>query len=169
VTRREITHPALRAAQIKALVAVIIFTVLVSAKFAAVRWLVVGGGRPAGIVLDALLVFGVFALVDLFFSDMRFRALLITDAIFSALLLAIAVYSRYYSLLPTRDSLAALGQAATVTNSIATLLNPLQLLLFVDLVFLLWWGLRAKGQRVDVVTGCERPTSTSGVLSTWRG
>ncbi|TLM98689.1 MAG: LTA synthase family protein, partial [Actinobacteria bacterium] len=97
-----------------------------------------------------------YSAVDLFFPDMRFRAAIIADATISTLLLAVVVYATYYEVLPTRAGLAAIGQAATVSVSIASLARPVYLLLFLDIPLLVWWVVRSRRRGVDPITG-RRP------------
>jgi len=132
------------------------FTFVVTTKLLAVRWFVLGGGDLAGAALDFLFVAAVFSVVDLLFSDMRLRTALITDAVFSTLLFAVALYAGYYQALPTREGLATLGQATTVGTGIATILNPVSVLLFADIPLLIWWVVRSRRRGIDPITG-RRP------------
>lgn len=156
MTENPVDHAALHAVRRRALLVLLGFTVVVTLKLLAVRWFVLGGGDFAGATLDFLFVAAVFAAVDLLFSDMRLRAALITDAVFSALLFAVALYAGYYQALPTREGLATLGQAATVGTGIATILNPVSLLLFADIPLLIWWVVRSRRRGIDPITG-RRP------------
>jgi phosphoglycerol transferase MdoB-like AlkP superfamily enzyme len=134
----------------------VLFAAAIAAKVWAVQLFVLDGSNLPGLMFDALFVFVLLASVDLFFADMRFRALLIVDAVLSVLLLAVAVYHSYYGILPSRESLAMLGQATAVGSSITSLLNPLYLALFVDIPLFAWWVIRSRRRGVDPATG-RRP------------
>lgn len=139
-------------AHARALIALVGFVLLFTLKVAAVRWLTLGSWSAVGTIADLLFVFVLVAVIDLFFSDMRFRALVITDVIFSAVLIAIAVFYSYYQLIPTRESLAALGQAASVGTSIAKRVDVRFALMLIDIPVLIWWEVRAGKLRIDPVT-----------------
>ena len=66
------------------------------------------------------------------------------------------LYDAYYGMLPTRSSLDLLGQMASVSGSIASLVNPLLLLLFADIPLFAWWAVRYQRRGLDPVTG-RRP------------
>jgi len=134
------------------------FIGVVFLKVLAARYFILGIGTWNGVALDLLFVCMVFAAADLFFADMRLRALLVVDVAISLLLLGVGMYSVYYQMLPTKQALAALGQAAEVSTSIVTLLNPAFLLLFADIPLFVWWAMRARARGVDPVTG-KRPGS----------
>ena len=57
-------------------------------------------------VLNALFVFVVLAIVDLFFADMRLRALLITDVVIPMLLLGIVLFNSYFTRCTARPQLS---------------------------------------------------------------
>lgn len=133
-----------------------LFVIAITLKVAIVQWMVLERVSLLGLALDALFVFVFLALVDLFFADMRFRALMVADAAMSVLLAIIIVYHSYYGLLPGRESLSVLGQATTAGGSIASLLSPYLPLLFVDLPAFLWWVIRSRRRGLDPVTG-RRP------------
>ncbi len=133
----------------------LMFVAIVSAKFAVLHVVAVGGITPLAMALDALFVFTIFAAVDLFFPDMRFRAMLMTDFVLSALALGITVYHGYYGLLPTLESMRSIGQAATVGTSIAELLDWRLIVFFIDLPFLVAWVMRAQRRGIDACTGAR--------------
>jgi phosphoglycerol transferase MdoB-like AlkP superfamily enzyme len=139
----------------RALAVWLLFVLIASAKVFAVRWLILDSTSVLGALSDVLFVVAVFTVADLFFADMRFRAYMIADVLLTVLLFAIAVYSEYYQLLPTRESLAALGMAGDVKTSISELLTPLYLLFFIDIPLLMLWGARARRRGVDVVTSAR--------------
>ncbi len=115
-----------------------------------------GGGNAAGMALNAAFVFVVLAIVDLFFADMRLRALLIADVVISTLLLGIVLFNSYYGVLPARSSLEMIGQAVAVGNGVMSLVNPLFLLLFADIPLFAGWAVRYWRRGLDPLTG-RRP------------
>lgn len=117
-----------------------LFWAVVVVKVLVLRWTVLGGGRLPGALSEVAGVTFALVLVDLLFPDLRFRALLIADAALSALLTAIAMYVSYYGLLPTPESVKVILQAATVGSSVGQIVQPVHVLLFADLPFLLAWG-----------------------------
>jgi phosphoglycerol transferase MdoB-like AlkP superfamily enzyme len=140
----------------RALLVLGLFVVAITLKVAVVQWMVLERVSLPGLALDALFAFVLLAAIDLFFADMRFRALMIADAAMSVLLAIIIVYHSYYGLLPGRESFSMLGQATTVGGSIASLLSPLLPLLFVDIPAFSWWVIRSRRRGLDPVTG-RRP------------
>jgi hypothetical protein len=98
-------------------------------------------------------VFALFAVIDLAFADLRLRSFLVTDGVVSALLTALVVYHAYYGLLPSRQSLSMVGQAATVGGGIVTLLSPRYLLLFIDVPLIAVWAVRSRRRGIDPLTG----------------
>lgn len=128
------------------------FVLLLAAKLVVLRLFALSSWSVLGTLADFVFVFVLVALVDLLFSDMRFRAMVVTDAVLSVLLLAIGTFVSYYQLIPTRESLATIGQAGTVGTSIASLLSIKYLLFFVDVPLLVAWEIRAGKRRIDPIT-----------------
>jgi len=151
-------NQSLRAIEWRALLVLLSFIGAAFLKVLAARYLILGSGTWNGVALDLLFICMVFSAADLFFADMRLRAMLVVDVAVSILLLGIGMYSAYYQMLPTKQALAAFGQAAEVSTSIMNLLNPAFLLLFVDIPIFAWWAMRARARGVDPVTG-KRPGS----------
>lgn len=140
-------------AYLRALIALLAFVTIMTAKMWIVQWLVLGGVTATALILDLMFVFAVFAAVDLAFADLRLRALLVSDAIVSTLLMALIVYNAYYGLLPSRQSLSMVGQAMTVGGGIVTLVSPLYLLLFIDIPLIALWITRSRRHGKDPLTG----------------
>ncbi|MBI5230862.1 MAG: LTA synthase family protein [Coriobacteriales bacterium] len=123
--------------QVRALLALALVVALVLAKIVFVRRQLLGGGALASdFALEAPFALVVLLLVDAFFADMRFRALLVADAVVSVALLGVAVYASFYGQLPTAESLLGAGQAATVGDSVLALLRPWHGALVADVVVL---------------------------------
>lgn len=142
-----------RGAHIRALMALLAFVVIMTAKIWIVQSVALGGAKYAALGLDALFMFALFSAVDLVFADLRIRWFLIVDTAVSALLAALIVYHAYYGLLPSRGSLSAIGQAAAVGGGIMSLLNPALLLLFVDIPLIALWVVRSRRRGIDPLTG----------------
>lgn len=140
-------------AHIRAFFALLLFVVIVTAKVWIVQWMLFGGASAAALILDFLFVFVLLAVVDLAFADLRLRSFLVFDAVVSALLAALAAYHSYYGLLPSRQSLSLVGQAAAVGGGIMSLLSPLYLLLFVDVPLIALWVVRSRRRGIDPLTG----------------
>lgn len=137
----------------RALVALLAFVVIMTAKIWIVQSVALGGAKYAALGLDALFMFAIFSAVDLAFADLRIRWFLVVDTVVSALLAALIVYHAYYGLLPSRGSLAAIGQAAAVGGGIMSLLNPVLLLLFIDVPLIAAWVVRSRRRGIDPLTG----------------
>jgi len=137
----------------RAFVALICFVGIVTVKVWVVQFMLLGSLSPAALLLDLLFVFVLFSAVDLAFADLRFRSMLIADAAVSALLAALVVYHAYYGLLPSRESLALMGQATTVGGGIVRLLNPVYLLLFIDIPLIALWVSHSRRKGFDPLTG----------------
>jgi lipoteichoic acid synthase len=118
-----------------------VFWVAVVGKVLLLRAVVVGPGTPWGAGADIVFVTATLVLADLLFPDMRVRALWITDAILSVVMIAISMYTSYYGLLPTPDSLRMIMQATTVGSSVGTLVQPAYVAILADLPVFLLWGL----------------------------
>ena len=146
----------LRTVRLRAFAILSLFVVAVTVKVLGRAEARAWRGNAAGMVLNAAFVFVVLAIVDLFFADMRLRALLIADVVISTLLLGIVLFNSYYGVLPARSSLEMIGQAAAVGNSVVSLVNPLFLLLFADIPLFAWWAVRYWRRGLDPLTG-RRP------------
>ena len=155
-TAKNTNDLTLRTVRLRAFAILSLFVVAVTAKVWVVQAFVLGGGNAEGMVLNALFVFVVLAIVDLFFADMRLRALLIADVVISTLLLGIVLFNSYYGVLPARSSLQLIGQAATVGSSVVSLVNPLFLLLYADIPLFAWWAVSYWRRGLDPLTG-RRP------------
>lgn len=137
----------------RAFIALVCFVAIVTLKVWLVQFMLLGSLSGAALVFDLLFVFVIFSTVDLAFADLRLRSMLIADAAVSALLVALAVYHAYYGVLPSRESLALMGQATTVGGSIVRLLNPAYLLLFADIPLIALWVARSRRKGFDPLTG----------------
>lgn len=151
---RKITA-AVRSAQSRAFMVLLMFTVLLSVKLMLLEFVLLGALSPMGLALDALFAFTVFVVLDLLFPDMRFRAMLGANLVISAVALGITVFHSYYGLLPTIESLRSMRQATTVGTSILELLDWRLLVYFIDLPFLVGWVIRAQRRGIDACTGAR--------------
>ncbi len=134
--------------RVKSFVLLLVFFALVLGKALLLRALVLEDPSfVSALWVEGPFILGALLIVDAFFADMRLRALIIFDAVFSVFMLGVVMYSSYYGTLPTPESLQMMGQATTVGNSIAALLQPVFVLFVIDLVVLIavppvvkrWW------------------------------
>jgi len=140
----------------RAFIALVVFVLIVSAKVWMVQLFILGGASSDALILDLGFVFVLFSAIDLAMADLRLRSLLVADAAVSAVLVALAVYHAYYGLLPSRQSLALVGQATTVGGSILKLLlNPVYLLLFIEIPPVALWAVRSRRRGIDPIAGCR--------------
>jgi Sulfatase len=117
------------------------FFAVMLTKALCLRVVVLGGvGNPMGVVGEIALIGACLVAADLFFPDLRFRAMLIANVVLSAVMLGIAMYVSYYGLLPTPQSLRMVLQATAVGSSITQLLRPLFLLFVIDLPIAVAWA-----------------------------
>lgn len=121
-----------------------VFGVLVVAKVGLARWLAFGDANPLRLlVLEVPPVAFIFIAVALVSATRRFAALFTLDIVLSVVLFSMVVYAAYFGRMPVPQSLAFLGKVGAVSDSIAGLLSPAQLLFFVDLPLLAAWRVRA--------------------------
>lgn len=148
-----------RSPRAKAGLTLALFIGCMSLKILVVRDVIYGISAvgPATLIEIALIA-GIMIGVDLFFPDLRFRTLLITDAVLTAGLLALLVYVDYYGLMPSRESLALVGQATTVFDSIGTLLRPIYLLFFVDIIAFTMYGVTHRRQLSEPLSYAAGPS-----------
>jgi phosphoglycerol transferase MdoB-like AlkP superfamily enzyme len=88
------------------------------------------------LLLEGPLLLGILLVVDAFFADYRLVAYTAVDLILSLLMAATAVYAGYYNSVPSRETFAGVGQAASVTDSIASLVQPVHAAFFADVLML---------------------------------
>lgn len=157
---------AVTSAQQRSLLTLIAFAAVCSFKLVALQWVLLGAVRPLGAAADVAFVFLVFASADLLFPDMRYGALIITDVALSALMVGLAVFQQYYGVLPTIESMKALGQVGTLGTSIAQLYSPAKLLLIADIPLLIWWGVRSQRRGIDPATGSPIGAAVSPLART---
>jgi len=121
--------------RLRALLMLLAFWAVLVAKAALVRFLIFDTFDPgATALLEGPVLLGVLLLVDAFFADHRFKALVIADAALSFLMASTALYAGFYGAIPTADALLVVRQTLTVGQSILSLLAPVYLIFFADIV-----------------------------------
>lgn len=88
----------------------------------------------ATLMLEGPVILGLLLLVDGFFADHRLKALVFTDFVLTLLMAVTALYAGFYGAIPTVDAFLVVKQAATVGDSILSLLDPIYLAFFVDII-----------------------------------
>jgi arylsulfatase A-like enzyme len=133
--------PQMMVSKRRAALLLTLFVASLAIKVVAVRQLLPGvGGLSPGTLIDIARVAAVVILVDLFLPDRRVRPLIVADALLSTVLLSVLLFVGFYDQLPTRESLGLLRQAGTVSGGIATLLRPVHVLFFADVIVLGVWS-----------------------------
>ncbi len=123
-----------------------VFMALGVCKVALARWLAFGDANVARLlVLEIPPVMLLVTAVALVSARRRFGALFALDAALSVMLFSMVVYAAYHGRMPVPHSLVFLGQVGAVSDNIAGLLSPVQLLFFADLPVLAAWRVRAGG------------------------
>jgi phosphoglycerol transferase MdoB-like AlkP superfamily enzyme len=151
------------AGNLRALGLLALFASLILVKVAVVRAAVIGGSSFAhSLVVEAPIVLCVLLVVDAFFADYRFRALLAVDVAVTLTLAAMTLYSAYYGQIPTVDALKNAGQATTVVNSIVSLVGAKQALLVADIPVLVIAALALASRRARRVATADTADGDEG-------
>lgn len=119
-----------------------VVVVLMAAKILLVRHVALGRAFGYGAITDILFVCGVGAAVSLLNGRRARRTIALVDVVFSIACWATILYAMYFEQLPGLSLLSLSSQASQLGDDLASLVSWTDLLLVVDLPFVLWGAFR---------------------------
>jgi len=88
-------------------------------------------------VLEGSYILFLLAFVEILPSRAKSYGYFVADAIITTLFASIVLYTAYFNTVPTYFTLFQLGQVSAISDSILSLLNPLYLLMYTDIIILI--------------------------------
>jgi len=88
-------------------------------------------------ILEGCYIFLLMGLIEFLPARFRNMAYFIGDAVLTTLFGGIVLYVAYFNTVPTYFALFQLGQVSAISDSVFSLLNPLYLLMYVDMLILI--------------------------------
>lgn len=88
-------------------------------------------------LLEGCYIFLILGLIELLPQRFKSAGYFIADVIMTTLFASIILYVAYFNTVPTYFALFQLGQVSAISDSVISLLNPLYLLMYLDIAILL--------------------------------
>lgn len=92
-------------------------------------------------ILEGCYIFLLMGFVEFIPSKIKGWGYLATDTAITTVFTGIIVYTSYFNTIPTYFALFQLGQVSAISDSVLSLLNPLYLLLYLDIIILIFFRL----------------------------
>jgi len=108
------------------------------------------GPTPLTLVKELSVVLMIFVMIELFANKSKLFIYLLADLLLTCIFFAAIMYYKYYGVIVTYHALAQVNQVGRVKTSVFTLLDPIYLLIFIDIIVLAVILLRKNGKLATI-------------------